>query len=119
MTSLIDELLYLRRYLIVAHHLPGRIRIRLSPAVLSEPRAKTLAASQGLRGALGALRGVRSVRANAKALSTTIEYETAVVSTSQLHELFTSRDPARVRALMEGILQNVGLSSTATEGVAP
>lgn len=117
MESLIEELLYLRRYLSVAHHLPGRIRLRLSPAVLAEPRAKALAADQGLRGALAAVRGVRQVRANPKALSTTIEYETTVVSTSQLHEMFTSGDPTRVRALMEGIFSSVGLTTNQAKGV--
>jgi hypothetical protein len=54
----------------IAHHVPGRIRLRLLPG--APARADALSDQAG---ALGSLPGIRSIRINALARSCTIEYD--------------------------------------------
>jgi hypothetical protein len=57
----------------IAHHVPGRIRLRLLPG--ASARAEAVPGAGALKDALGSLPGIRSVRINALARSCTIEYD--------------------------------------------
>lgn len=85
-----------REYLSVAHHVPGRIRLRFSLGVLSDPRAMDLLASARDTVLPAA---VRSVRVNPPARSVVIEYNTAVIAPDLLEEVLTTRDEERFRTL--------------------
>jgi hypothetical protein len=68
-----QTLLALRPYVCIAHHLPGRIRLRLRPgaAIDQAVRRHAEAGEEALR----QLPGVRSIRLNALAGSLLLEYD--------------------------------------------
>jgi hypothetical protein len=57
----------------IAHHVPGRIRLRLLPGAPAE--AEPVPRTGALKDALGSFPGIRSIRVNALARSCTIEYD--------------------------------------------
>lgn len=76
MTDVVDlkmpVLLGLRRHLSVIHHLPGRIRLRLGPALWSD--AARFGRDQ-FRKLIDGLAGIHGVRVNAAVASMVIEYD--------------------------------------------
>lgn len=66
----------LRPYLSIAHHVPGRIRLRFAGAVVTQLGADRLTAFAERAKASAA---VRSFRVNAVGRSLTIEYDPAVL----------------------------------------
>ncbi len=75
----VDDLLSLRHALGIVHHVPGRIRLRLGPAIWDWAqssgldRAEAGAWLEGLDG--GAVRGIIGARLNMAAASLVIEYD--------------------------------------------
>jgi hypothetical protein len=66
------RLLQLRRQLIVVHHIRGRIRLRLGPALFGQiPELSR----QGLQDFLASLKGIGDLRLNPAAKSVVIEYD--------------------------------------------
>lgn len=70
------RLLGLRTHIQIAHHIPGRIRLRLLPSVLG---SATGFDRRLLQLPFAALKGIRSVRINPAALTAVIEYDTAIL----------------------------------------
>lgn len=94
----IGDIIALRDCLTVAHHVPGRIRIRFSLALLARPEARTLmSASNDGRG----VPGFRGMRLNAAARSVVIEYDPAVIPPDKLDEALTTGDRSRLAGLVE------------------
>jgi hypothetical protein len=73
----VPSLLGMRRHLAIVHHLPGRIRLRLSAALwgpasgVDRDRFKTL---------LDGLEGIRDVRVNLAVASVVVEYDPKQIS---------------------------------------
>ena len=73
----VPSLLGLRRHLVIVHHLPGRIRLRLGAALwgtaagMDRARFKTL---------LDGLEGIRDVRVNVAVASVVVEYDPKQIS---------------------------------------
>lgn len=80
----LEPFLELRRYIVVAHHVPGRIRLKLRPVVL--PMLPKVDASPYAE-LLGRLSGVKAMRVNRAALSAIVEYDTSVISMSDWNRL--------------------------------
>ena len=83
------RLLDLRNHIQIAHHIPGRIRLRLVPTIVD--------AVNGLdRGLLrlpfSELEGIRSARINALALSAIIEYDTKTLAPDWWETAFEGSD---------------------------
>jgi hypothetical protein len=92
------ELVALRDCLTVAHHVPGRIRIRFSLKLLARPEAhKLLAASGNGR----SVPGFRGMRVNAAARSAVVEYDPAIILPHKLEEALTTCDEERLACLIE------------------
>lgn len=85
----------------IAHHIPGRIRIRLDIGVAEVARLREFDPER-LRGALAGIRGVRDVRVNVLARSCTVEYDTSVIPGAAWEDLLASRDTPAA-----GILTNI------------
>lgn len=68
----VPVLMKLRRYLTVAHHVPGRIRLKLDPNALFQAPSGFAAA---FRNWLAAHDGILDVRVNKAALSIVVEYD--------------------------------------------
>lgn len=69
--SALALLLELRRHLSIVHHLPGRIRLRLAPALWGQ--AARL--NQRFDTLLPRLAGIRGIRVNAAVASVIVEYD--------------------------------------------
>lgn len=91
------ELVALRDCLDVAHHVPGRIRIRFSLALLARPEAKKL---MDLSDNGRCVPGFRGMRLNAAARSVVIEYDPAVIAPQKLEEVLTTNDQDRLCGLV-------------------
>ena len=99
----------------IAHHIPGRVRLRLGAAALKE--AGVSAAGLPLKGELAgdalALPGVRRVGWNLLAHSCTVEYDTARIAPAAWPELLAGRDTpaaAALRALLQQAQQQHALA---------
>lgn len=67
----------------IAHHIPGRIRLRLASAedaaLLAEPPASLLAQLRDFKAILASTPGIRLIKVNLLARSCTVEYDPAVI----------------------------------------
>lgn len=79
----------LRDQINVAHHIPGRIRLKFGYKLARHPRAKELADTKETPP------GVTSLRINLMACSMVMEYDTARLTPATLDDFFTSKDPER------------------------
>lgn len=104
----IGDLITLRDGLSVAHHVPGRIRIRFSLKLMGDPRAhRLLGSSDGGR----AVPGFRGMRLNTAARSVIIEYDPAVIEPGKLDEALTTGDCRRLAVLVEEFKTLAGTNS--------
>ncbi|MBQ6656495.1 MAG: hypothetical protein IJM64_04340 [Ottowia sp.] len=89
----------------IAHHIPGRVRLRLDAAALKEAGISTGALRpKGAWTDDGALPGVRRVSWNLLARSCTIEYDAVRIAPAAWPELLAGRDTpaaAALRALLQ------------------
>lgn len=85
----------LRRHLEIKHHVPGRIRIKFSLAIVADPMVKKMANSgQDLPP------GVKSARLNALARSVVIEYDADKFPPELLEELISTKDNGRAEEIL-------------------
>lgn len=70
-----QQLQDLCRFLSIAHHIPGRIRIRLDRSAFSSAAGFSLDLLETFLDSLERLEGIEEVRLNAPALSCTIVYD--------------------------------------------
>lgn len=82
-----DDLMSLRRYVSIAHHVPGRLRLKFNPAVRSDPRF------DALRNAEAPFPGVQATRINTMARSMVIEYD-ARIPQKEIAGLFNGDEEA-------------------------
>ena len=74
-------LLRFARQLSIAHHVPGRIRLKLNGPIGGDLKAMADQAKR-FANSLSAMAGIRSVTLNPLAKSCTIEYDVSVISSS-------------------------------------
>lgn len=88
----IELLREVRDQITVAHHIPGRMRLKFSLSLARHPRAKELADTAELP------QGITGARVNLMARSMILEYDTAVVAPEVFKDFFKSSDPERFAA---------------------
>jgi hypothetical protein len=91
----------------VAHHVPGRLRLKFDPAVQKNSAALSYLSSL-MQSAPDT--GLYHVRLNALARSLVLEYDSTRVSPADLQEFLTSRDESRVRELAPAIAGVLGIT---------
>ncbi|MDD5328511.1 MAG: hypothetical protein PHX38_00770 [Sulfuricella sp.] len=84
----------------IAHHIPGRIRIRLDLSLAEISRLREFDPER-LRGALTTIRGVRDVRINGLARSCTVEYDAGVIPSAAWEDLLADRDTPAAKVLLD------------------
>ncbi len=100
----VQDIVELKRFITVAHHVPGRIRLKLDPAVRHHPKAKALAAlAQKGNG------GLRD-RLNILARSMVLEYDPARLDPARVEDFFTSKDPDRTADMARELSASFGLT---------
>jgi len=121
----LKELMELRQYMQVAHHIPGRIRLRFATKLLTDPALrevrenpgtlmKTLFNIDALPQTDGAamaanpamVPGIKDVRLNLTGRSIVMEYDPVVWDPKWLDELMDSSDEAQLRSLSNTMLNN-------------
>lgn len=86
-------------YLRIAHHIAGRIRLKLDAAALADRRVSVGRASQ-LKALLAGVRGIRRVELNLIARSCVIEYDAAIIPDAAWPDLLGGRDTPAAAVLM-------------------
>ena len=97
-------LMDLRHHLSVAHHVPGRIRVKFGLKLLCDPGAKQALERLGGRELPPA---ILSARINPMGRSVVVEYDAGAVDPGRLEELLTTRGRRAVRRIGAGICRYV------------
>lgn len=113
--SRLEQLQQITRHLQIAHHIPGRIRIKLSASALAGEQAQWLAQAQSLQHFIEALPGIVSIRPNLMALSCVVEYDHKVLSKSLWEALLRGEATEPVLGLLDE-LEGRFLSFQAQDG---
>ncbi len=87
----------LRRYIMIVHHVPGRIRLKLSLTALAHLPKADPAPFIDL---VARVKGVKDTRVNASALSVIVEYDPQAIA-APVWERLLKADPEEVRAILE------------------
>lgn len=95
----LEELLSLRRGLRIVHQLPGRIRLRLGPAILERAAASGLDPERA-GSWLDAVPGIRAVRVNPLAGSLVIEYDPEKIDPHWWERLILGEDDEALGLVM-------------------
>ena len=91
----------LHKYVQIAHHVPGRIRLKFDPSLAKHPGAGDLLNSKEK------LTGIKNIRVNPAARSVVIEYDEEVIRPDYIQELFTVRDPDRFHAIIDELAERL------------
>ena len=103
-----QDFLELKNLITIAHHVPGRIRLKLNLRILQHPAAKALASLSGGKPEVGLL----SARLNPLAQSLVLEYDTSKISPETLDDFLTSSDIAHVTTLARSVAALLGIQLT-------
>jgi hypothetical protein len=98
-----DEFEQLQRFtgfLRIAHHIPGRIRLKLE-AELDEDGVEAIVGAKRFGRALDTIPGVRSVKLNLLARSCTIEYDTKTIPAAAWGDLLGGVRSAAAQTLLD------------------
>lgn len=85
----------------IAHHLPGRIRLKLSPVELDDDERAALAEARAFREALDNIPGVTSIRLNLLARSCTVDYDRDIIPPAAWSDLLGNIDSPAARVLLD------------------
>ncbi|NMC49147.1 MAG: cation transporter [Desulfovibrio sp.] len=103
----VDDIAELRRFITVAHHVPGRIRLKLNPAVRHPPKAA------GLASLFGNGNGAVRARLNILARSLVLEYDPGRIDPGRMEEFFASDDADPTADLARELSAAFGLTPQA------
>jgi len=114
-----------RQYLKVAHHVPGRVRIKYQFDLMYQPAVRALLNTHGDGGAYGkgiyqlvqritafvkngassAIPGIRTVRLNWRGRSLIIEYDPKLFPPEWIDDLLATRDAAHFGSILDNLAQ--------------
>ena len=87
-------------YLRIAHHIGGRVRLKLAAAALDEPALKAFG-SDRLKDALTSIRGVQGISLNLLARSCLVEYDNSTIPDAAWPDLLAQRQSAAATKLLD------------------
>ena len=95
----------LRRHLVIAHNIPGRIRFKFDASIALNPRVKKIIGKNNnfLENMDLKFRGIKKIRTNIRARSIVLEYDESIINPSLIMELFTTGDVDRVKAIIDDL----------------
>lgn len=103
-----SSLLRFAEALSIAHHIPGRIRLKLSGSALADLSAMAQDAKRFVA-ALSGVDGIRSVSLNPLAKSCTIEYDSKVIEDSAWRDLAAQTITKSSKPLFDKLVQAASL----------
>lgn len=83
---MIEELLAVKKYVSVVHHVEGRIRLKVDPAIMKDPVSKRLEEISA------SIPGVLDKRVNMLARSVVLRYDPAVIHPADMANLLGASD---------------------------
>lgn len=102
----------LRSLLAIAHHIPGRIRLKIDPKIRDHPSVHLL---EKLAKGAGSS-GIFSVRLNILAHSVVIEYDSSIIN-PETFDIFLGRtDPGEIRRVAQDIAGLFGTTLPPPQG---
>lgn len=104
----IQDFLDLRHLVSIAHHVPGRIRLKLDPRILGHPAAATLASLSGGKPEAGLL----DARLNPMARSLVLEYDVNRLSPEEFTAFLTDKDEQKALSLARKVASLLGIQLT-------
>lgn len=109
----LNQLLEIRSLITVAHHIPGRIRLKFSKGIITHPIVQNFIAlgkDQSVKDKVKE-KGFISAKINFFALSLTIEYDPARIAPQVLDIFFSGKDIDEVKELAQEVaaLLNIDL----------
>ncbi len=96
--ELYPTLLALRQFLTVAHHIPGRIRLKFNIGILQQLAGFDLGQAKG---AISNFPALKDYRINLATSSVVIEYDHALVNPTLVDSLFADDEPSFRSAVSE------------------
>jgi len=93
----------LRRHIVIAHNIPGRIRFRFNALIALNSRIKKFIGENNdfLKNMDSEFRGVKKIRTNIPARSIVLEYDKSIINPSLITELFTTGDLDRAKTIID------------------
>lgn len=91
---MLNELLSLKKYVQIVHHVEGRIRLKVNPAIMKDPISKKLEEISGK------IPGVLDKRVNMMAKSVVLRYDPAVVAPEDMALILGADDMELSRAVL-------------------
>lgn len=95
-----SDLLRFTRYLRIAHHIPGRVRLKLV-ADLADADMDLLGGAKRFHAALSGRAGIRAISLNPLARSCTVEYDAAVIPPTAWSDLLAGTRSAAAEILLQ------------------
>ncbi|MDR6962411.1 HMA2 domain-containing protein [Shewanella putrefaciens] len=102
----LEKLRELTEHILVAHHVPGRIRLKLKSHLPDNLNLKGFKHTQQLLRFMESIPGVKSIRPNMLARSCVVEYDTKVLNASLWESLLKAEDKPNVIALLDEVEQH-------------
>lgn len=99
----IAAFLKVRPYIGIAHHIPGRIRLKVSWGALAAVPGFDTAQMETM---IGAMHGIRNVRLNRAAGSATVEYDHSLIAPALWQQLTGSSDEEAAQIIRSQIARN-------------
>lgn len=101
------EFLQLRSLITVAHHIPGRIRLKFSASILGHPAVSSLASLAKDKGVHDSLKDKGFIKAtpNLFARSLVLEYDPARIAPQVLDTFFGGKDVEEATRLAEQVAE--------------
>jgi hypothetical protein len=84
----------------LAHQVPGRVRLKLDIAAMTASTLRKVDVER-LSGALGSIKGVRSIRLNLPARSCVVEYDAVIIPDTAWADLLVGRETPEARVLID------------------
>jgi copper chaperone CopZ len=90
----VDAVLSLRKYITIASHVRGRVRLKASMEILQNPLLQDLLKKKDadVNAAMKKLSGVVDVRLNAMARSIVIQYDPAKIALADINKFIETKD---------------------------
>lgn len=95
----IEKLRSITRHLAIAHHIPGRIRLKLQAKGLEHPELDLVHRARDFQRMVESMPGILAIRPNLLALSCVVEYDPRVITTTLWEELIGGGDSPAIHQL--------------------
>ncbi len=99
----IEQLRNITRHLTIAHHIPGRIRLKLLRGAFSNREMDALGQVGSLHNMIAIMPGIQALRVNLAAMSCVVEYDTSEIPCALWESLLSGEESEAVHDMLARI----------------